>query len=112
MEARGTGVYTLDKYRDAARRNYCTLPTINVEILEPVRRCAGCGGEIVLRVDKWKVGRWEHVEDRGDCTWARAESSCTYCGATGEAVTFHQQAWSDETHCARCGGVNGYGIGD
>ena len=102
---------TLDKYRGAKARNYCSLPTRDVEILEPDHKCE-CGTKLTWDKDAGYFGRWEHAGDAGECTYATPRPTCTYCGATGEEVTFHQQAWSDETHCARCGGINGYGIGD
>lgn len=102
---------TLTKYREATARNYCTLPTVDVPILPREPRCE-CGAAIVWDRHARIIGAWVHVSDDVSCDYARPIPSCMYCNATGEAVTFHAMPYSNETHCARCGGVNGYGIGD
>lgn len=95
--------------------NYCTHPTVNVEVLEGrPRHCEHCGGEVRYENPNGYFGKWVHVGEAGECRYATPQSHCVYCGAEGKAegVEFHQHAWYDATECARCGGVNGFAIGD
>lgn len=110
----GTGQTTFEKYAGQTAGNYSTLPTRDVEVLVPETICQTCGDRIEYRMNggRYGWGGWEHAGDAGECTYATPRPMCIYCGATGDEVTFHQKSWSDETHCARCGGINGYGIGD
>ena len=113
MVNNGTGQTTFEKYAGQTAGNYSTLPTRDVEVILPAMICRTCGDGIEYRPDggRYGWGGWEHT-GATECTYPTPVDCCTYCGTTGEEVTFHQQAWSDETHCARCGGINGYGIGD
>lgn len=106
---------TFEKYKGAKRGNYCTLPTIDVEIIQPAAYCRKCGGAMVWNPKAQHGGRWEHETppEPGGCTSGEAATRCQYCG-TNEAgvVVYHQRPYSDEIDCSRCGGVWGYGIGD
>jgi DNA-directed RNA polymerase subunit RPC12/RpoP len=104
---------TLEKFAGAKRHNYCTLPTIDVEILDDPTRCATCDDTLYLVPDRYGLSRWTHSHGDNDQHYARALTRCTYCGTQDPAeVEFVQASYSDETRCTRCGGVNGYGIGD
>ena len=37
---------TLETYKNSKRGNYCTLPTIDVEILPETRHCRVCNGVV------------------------------------------------------------------
>lgn len=128
---------TMEKFAGEQSRNYCTLPTIDVEILPDVSVCKECRHEIVsvhVPLDNGRgyefthqlwvhaqdpaayevrpVGEFPRVKATGD-HWASPATRCSYCHTNDpEAVSFVQHAWYDGTHCTRCGGVSGFGIGD
>ena len=122
------------KYAGTVRHNYCTLPTEDVEILPEIRHCADCG-DVVERVSRTvaasghrhEVSAWIHsgaevvvtdvypyLHEIGDHDHhARVRSACRYCNTDDPAhVQFVQASYSDETRCTRCGGVDGFAIGD
>lgn len=107
---------TFEKFKDARPGNYCTLPTIDVEIVSPPAYCTKCNGTMVWdpKANHGSGGLvHETAPDPDVCRWASAATRCQYCGTNERGVAvFHQRAWSDEIHCSRCGGVHGYGIGD
>lgn len=106
---------TFEKYQGTQRGNYCTLPTIDVEIIEPPGYCRNCSGVMVYDPKARLFGAWVHETEPepGTCRYASVASRCGYCGTNEKGVVvFHQRAYSDETECSRCGGVSGYGIGD
>lgn len=104
---------TFEKWSGTQRGNYCTLPTKDVEIVELEKYCVRCG--VLLRWNPkgfhgW--GEWEHAYP-ALCTYSEAPLTCRYCGCNDpNLVKYRQMSYSDETHCARCGGVSGHGIGD
>lgn len=106
-------------------RNYCTLPTNDVEVIEDVvRHCDQCGEPVHFDRNAGHFGTWVHDSEDVDWSAHRVPTSarriCTYChvedGQTIDGVTYrvtyHQMPYSDETRCTRCGGVDGFGIGD
>lgn len=111
---------TFAKFADATRGNYCTLPKLDVEILPAVRHCQGCGEELRWDPDAGPFGTGRHVHVKPDVELAdggqhyvTARTWCSYChNDEPGTVHFHQRSWSDETECDRCGGVQGYAIGD
>jgi hypothetical protein len=109
---------TFEKFKGTKRGNYCTLPTIDVEIIDPAPYCRYCDGEMVYNPtgDPFGHGRYEHKAEPepGTCKFGgQVASRCTYCGTNEKGVvTFSHESWSDETSCSRCGGVHGYAIGD
>lgn len=106
---------TFEKFKGTRPGNYCTLPTIDVEIVNPDAYCRVCNGAMVYVPNPPLSGRYEHVTEPepGTCRFGTPASRCHYCGTNeaGVAVS-HQRAWSNEIDCARCGGRWGYGIGD
>ncbi|MFE7198480.1 hypothetical protein [Microbacterium oxydans] len=126
---------TLERYKGQNARNYCALPTIDVEIIDDdSRTCSVCDGEVQYDVRR---GQWAHDPADFECEGHEPEPGrdhefgvevfcdgscnpehrvqlrdrCTYCGGEG-ALETTQHAWHDATTCARCGGVVGYAIGD
>lgn len=115
---------TFAKYQGTQRGNYCTLPSIDVEIVKRPPLCAyrgwgesrsetPCGKELVwFKEGSYGLGKHVHADGSTDHS-AQSHGVCRYCGANGfDEISHHQHAYSDETECARCGGINGYGIGD
>ena len=107
---------TLEEYANARRGNYCTLPTIDVEILPNVKHCETCGREVAW-VKTSFAGMWAHVEDEQrdgeEAHIGRPRAFCVYChNDEPGTVEFRQLSWSDEMSCSRCGGVDGRAIGD
>jgi hypothetical protein len=109
---------TLEKFAGAKRHNYCTLPSIDVEILPDVHYCRHCG-ELLEYVPHpkgpgWGSGNWQHVsssaEDHSRAACVTPRTRCRYCHSQ-EAV-YRQHAWHDAVECDRCGAVEGYAIGD
>lgn len=99
---------TLETFGGTRQLNYCTLPTIDVEILPDVHHCKTCGTAITYQPRGGSV--WVHnslVPDHGFIT---PKTRCRYCHS--EDATYHQHAWFDAVECDRCGGVTGYAIGD
>jgi hypothetical protein len=106
---------TFELWGESARRSYSTLPTIDVPVLEHVRHCEDCGSEIVFGIKgrpPGLFGEWSH-KDGDDSHRVFPRLHCTYChNDEPGTVHFHQRAWSDETECDRCGGIDGFPIGD
>jgi hypothetical protein len=113
---------TLEQFAGKRPGNYCTLPTIDVEILNPPLRCAHCGGTVTRVQNPNPAVTWQDLvlkhEHPTSCRYEESRMGsvvqrCRYCGTDDPAHLRNVQAsWSDETHCSRCGGVNGYAIGD
>lgn len=101
---------TFEKWNGTKRHNYCTLPTIDVEILEPIHHCAKCNGLLVGSPGKYGMTEWNHAEPVTDEHYTSPKTSCHFCHS--ENAVYVQHAWYDATECNRCGGVNGYAIGD
>ena len=104
---------TLEKYADARRGNYCTLPSKDVEILPDIRLCESCGLEI--RYEKAAprdgLGSWRHVDSAAPSHgYVGPKTRCRYCHS--QKAVYRQHAWYDAVECDRCGGVDGYAIGD
>lgn len=106
---------TFEKYRGDRAGNYCTLPTVEVEILPDVHHCVTCGEQVTFNPTTGFGGSWGHVEETGLVAEgphpARPRVRCGYCHSEAEAEFVHS-AYSDETRCSRCGGVTGFGVGD
>lgn len=105
---------TLEAFAGSTARNYCTLPTIDVEILPDVRHCeiATCGGVVIYDQDAGTFGAWVHVSaDTPDHGRVAVKTRCTYCHSE-EAAKCVMHAWYDAIECTRCGGVDGHAIGD
>ena len=128
---------TFEVFADRRAGNYSTMPRLDVEVLPDVHLCRGCGQEIApvrVPVDNgqgytWTEQAWVHAGDpqgfdvlpigsfprvRGTSDhYVSPATRCRYCHTTDPAeVTFVHAAYSDETRCSRCGGVDGCGIGD
>lgn len=117
-------VTTFAKWKGTQRGNYCTLPSIDVPIVKLPSLCAyrgygetrsdtPCGKELVWdKAGSYGMGKHVHADGSTDHS-AQSHGVCRYCGANGfDEISHHQRAYSDETECSRCGGINGYGIGD
>lgn len=96
------------------RLNYCTLPTIDVEVLtEQPNHCGTCGGEAVnLNAGQgYGLPNWVHTDPEAEQHYISPRPTCTYCGSD-EGTTYRQHSWYDAIECTRCGGENGWPIGD
>ena len=103
---------TLQAFAGAKRRNYETLPTLDVEILPDVRHCEKCGGVMVWDPKGGRYGWGEHVHaDGSEHGYAPPRTRCRYCHSE-EHAQYRQHAWYDAVECSRCGGVDGHAIGD
>ena len=127
---------TFEKYKGTQRGNYCTLPTIDVEIIDSPRFCAGKDwippvgesapgnrgsyGPVCNKPVHWDkdskampgMGWWAH-DDGSTGHHISPYMRCVYCGnAEPGTVHYRQEPYSDETSCDRCGGVDGRAIGD
>lgn len=103
---------TLEAFAGAKRHNYCTLPSIDVEILPDVRHCEKCDGEMVWDPKAGHFGQHVHA-DGSDHGYAPPKLRCRYCFTEDPAeVSFRMDAWYDATECTRCGGVDGRALGD
>lgn len=103
---------TLEKFAGTTRPNYCTLPTIDVEILPDEHRCNGCGSLITRDPNAGYFGTWVHADTTlDDGHHVTPRTRCSYCHSNDDA-TFSQQSWHDQIHCTRCGGTWGFPIGD
>lgn len=110
----------LEKYAGAKRGNYSTLPKHDVEILPDVHHCEKCGGIVVYQDppgSSYSLGVWKHEGGPGGCVnseglegYVCPKTRCRYCHS--EAAKYMQHAWHDAIECPRCGGVDGYAIGD
>ena len=102
---------TLTQFAGQARPNYCTMPSIDVEILPDVRHCT-CGAEVVFDPKAGHFGGWAHKDPATPAHGlVTAATRCYYCRSETDAV-YRQHAWFDAVECSRCGGVQGYAIGD
>jgi hypothetical protein len=106
---------TLQEFAGARRRNYETLPTIDVEVLPDTRHCATCGAEVVYvphpRGPGYGCGSWRHASPDAPGHYVAPATRCRYCHSHDDAV-YKQHAWFDAVECSRCGGVDGHAIGD
>jgi len=107
------------------RANYCSHPTLDVEILprEYVGSVEDCESpEVVYIAEGWvtpregenpvyRRGGFVHVEAGQHNHEALPKPMCRYCNGT-ECLTFTHEAWYDKTECSRCGGISGFAIGD
>lgn len=125
MSAPAVAQTTLVKFAGARRGNYCTLPTIDVPIIEGYtcenEDCDSpeiasiAAGWVSPREGEAEVYRehsWVHVEAGSYDHKAYPEAKCRYCGGGPEHLVSSQHAWHDQTECKRCGGVSGFAIGD
>lgn len=104
---------TLQANATARRLNYCTLPTIDVEVLEDQPSlCSKCDKELfyVAGPHTWAIGTWYHA-DESEEHYVSPRPSCHYCGAN-DTVKYTQESWYDKYECSRCAGIYGYPIGD
>lgn len=114
-----TGENTLEKWKGKQAGNYSSLPKKDVHVLKDAKKfCTKCNEDLVLDENKANQGLYLHADNGSQwCsngkTFYSVNGSCKYCG-TGDPsyLEFKQMSWSDESHCSRCGGVSGYGIGD
>jgi hypothetical protein len=103
---------TLETFTGPTRRNYCTLPPIDIEILPDIRHCETCGATVTYDHDAGTFGAWVHAAaDTPDHGHVAPKTRCTYCHSEDDAK-FVMHAWYDAIECARCGGVDGHAIGD
>lgn len=105
---------TFETFTGIARRNYCTLPTIDVEILPDIRHCdaESCGAVVVYDPAAGTFGAWVHASaDTPDHGRVAVKTRCTYCHSEEDAK-YVMHAWYDAIECTRCGGVDGHAIGD
>ena len=128
---------TLEIFAGQRPRNYCKMPQRDVEILPKDPVCSDCRRAVVKVEVSFDNGHgvtqtqsvWVHAdtpdafEVRPSGAVPRVRSTgghyispavtCTYCGTNDPAdLTWVSAPWSEECHCARCGGVHGFGIGD
>jgi hypothetical protein len=103
---------TLTKYAGKRAGNYCDLPTIDVPVLDVPDTCATCSAAV--RVDpQWPGyggGYLVHV-DGSTGHYVQRPAYCTYCHAT-DHLSVDYGAWATITECSRCGGRNGFALGN
>lgn len=111
-----SGETTKQKWAGKQAGNYSTLPTKDVEVLKETERlCTNCSEQVTYDESSY---RWNHADGKATCsddgkTTASANPVCRYCGTGNPSHhSFSQNSYSDESHCSRCGGTSGYGIGD
>jgi len=95
------------------RGNYCTLPTIDVEIItDKTVHCLKCGSVLINDDPNSIFSKWRHQDPAlDDDHRADRMARCHYCG--GEGTTTHgMHAWHDSSDCSRCGGSYGFPLGD
>lgn len=103
---------TLEAFAGHTSPNYCTLPTVDVEILPDVRHCKTCTHVVSFNPRVGAVGVWVHdTADAPEHGSIQPTSRCAYCHSE-DSVVFIQHAWYDAIECSRCGGVTGFAIGD
>lgn len=109
---------TLTKWANFSR-NYASKPTIDVEVLTPEHHlCDECDGAIENQAEsKYGLPKWAHLDPESTCPsvghYVRVRSRCYFCGTQeAGAVTLIQRSWNDSIECSRCGGDNGFPIGD
>lgn len=112
-----SGESTLEKWKHRQVRNYSSRPTKDVPILKDAQKyCTKCNEGLELGKDEFGYNRYVHSTENGYCKDRSIPSpsiTCRYCGTSdSQMVSFSQKNWSDETSCKRCGGVDGYAIGD
>jgi hypothetical protein len=102
---------TLATYAGKRVANYSHAPSLDVEILPDVHHCAekDCGRVVTYVREGWSGG-FRH-EDGSTGHYVRPAPSCTYCHAE-EGVIVKDYAWHTATECSRCGGSNGFALGD
>lgn len=100
---------TFETYAGERAGNYSTLPTADVEILPDVYRCLTCLERITWLSDLGTFGGWAHGSKVTDHA-ARPLGRCRYCHSH-DVITKHY-TWHDATECGRCGGIDGWAIGD
>ncbi|APD19316.1 hypothetical protein SEA_CEPENS_90 [Mycobacterium phage Cepens] len=101
---------TFQKYRGKRAGNYCTLPTIDVEILPDERQCEKCGVPVVRKESTDLIQRFRHADGSDADHYVSPATRCRYCHS--HDAVYRQHAWHDAIECPRCGGVDGYAIGD
>lgn len=100
---------TFELFAKAQIQNYCTKPTIDVDVLPtPENICGNCS--IPVHYDM-KLHKWLHADENNNCSFVTLRSRCKYCNATDTISVVHHN-WYDEYKCSRCGGAEGYAIGD
>lgn len=110
--ATATAQTTFQRYQGTRVRNYCTRPTIDVPILEPARVCRTCTKPVHYDPKAETFGATVHTDGTNDHR-AYGRLTCTYCGCDDPAqVAHHQEAYANVTRCTRCGGADGFAIGD
>lgn len=95
---------TLEIFAKAKQRNYCVLPTVDVEILPFEWRCSQCDQLVVAR----KYDGWFHADRSVPCHEepVMPKVMCRYCHSQ-DAVN-RQRGRIYAVECGRCGGVDGY----
>lgn len=101
---------TFEKWSDF-RANYSDRPTVDVEILPDVRHCDKCDALLKYEPGRYGMGKWLHVVEPAEEHYIRPKTRCKFCNSE-EHATYHQFAWHDSVDCTRCGGRDGYAIGD
>lgn len=106
---------TFEVYANQRVGNYCTRPSKDVEILPDVRVCASCRTLLepvpLPKGASWGIQSWKHAEPTAcESTYIRAADRCRYCHS--QDAKYRQHAWHDAVECDRCGGIDGYAIGD
>lgn len=103
---------TLEAFAGATSHNYCTLPTLDVEVLPSVRHCETCTAPVTFDPSIGHFGAWKHTSaEAPEHGRIALKSQCAYCHSE-EDVTFIHHAWYDAVECSRCGGVTGFAVGD
>ena len=104
---------TFSKYAGKRPGNYCDLPKIDVPILDVPDVCITCSSPVTVN-PKWKGHGGDYLIHADGSTghYVERPEYCTYCHASADHLTVSYQAWATVTECSRCGGRNGFPLGD
>lgn len=92
--------------------NYCSAPTIDVEIITDETIHCECGGELVdANHSSYRLPDYQHRVTGDYDHRPTRKPRCHYCGAE-DTLTHRQHAWHDSADCSRCGGSYGFALGD
>lgn len=92
--------------------NYCSGPTIDVEIVTDTNtHCRHCGGVLLNAAHPTQFADWQHAIAGDYDHRASPEPRCHYCRAEA-TTTDNVHPWHTSTDCSRCGGSYGFPLGD
>lgn len=101
---------TLAAFSDTLLHDHRTLPTFDVEILQPIRHCATCQAEVTHdpTAGPKDTGGWVHCSP--NTPNHRSINPRFWCGFCNNDVDvrYVQSSSQDKVECGRCGGTYSY----